>query len=124
MEIIISLLALIVSISAIYYSRKSAQSNLLIQFIEKESQYISDWNNSTKKLEKEDMMLKYFNLMETISLMYNECEISRKVTRKYFVNIFRDVYNKRKIKIEERIKAGDFEELNKVLNIWEIKKPL
>lgn len=130
LEIIILVLTFLVlvltflfSVLAFYYSRKNSLSQLLISLIEKESQYISEWNNQENdKSTNDDLQWKYINLLETISLFYNDKELNKNLTKRYFKNIFEAIYRRKRDDIEEKIKEGDFEELNILLLEWKIKK--
>jgi hypothetical protein len=120
-SIFVAILALIVSIATVYFSRKSVQSQLFVQIVEKESLYISEWNNSLDSIGEKDKMLQYINLFEMISLLYRRRELNRKITRNYFKSILDDLYTSKKEEIEENIYSGRLRELDKLLQEWNIK---
>jgi hypothetical protein len=120
-SILVAILALIVSIATVYFSRKSVQSQLFVQIVEKESLCISEWNNSFDSTREKDKMLQYINLFEMISLLYHRRELNRKITRNYFESILDDLYTSKKEEIEKNIYSGRLRELDKLLQKWNIK---
>lgn len=122
--IIIAFAAFAVSILAYRENKKGVQFQRLLLFIEKESDYASEFVE--QKVAKnsqlaDDKLKQYMNLFEALALCYISNEIPRKNTRSYFETVLRKTYEDHKEEINSKILDGDFAELNKLLHQWGLK---